>query len=340
MACPGPADRHEGGRKGRGAHRRCASPRGARGDRRQAPRPRRHVLRADRARRRHARDEESPGRRPSARWRRCSASRPRRGDQAGQRHRVRPRLVFLQPRHRPHLARRGRRWSTGIVGINVGIISTEVAPFGGMKSSGLGREGSKYGIEEYLEIKYLCMGGVRCSSRAPAMPSCGTSKAAATSISSAGIAVVNTGHCHPRVIAAAQGARWPVHPHLLPGGGLRRLRQLCERLNALAPGDAPKKTMLINTGAEAVENSIKIARAWTGRPGVIAFHGGFHGRTLLALGLTGKVDPYKKASGRSPARSSMRPSPARCTASAPTTRSTASSCCSRTTSSPAASRPS
>jgi len=60
----------------------------------------------------------------------------------------------------------GRVWKTaeqleyGIIGINEGIISTEVAPFGGMKESGLGREGSKYGIEEYVEIKYLCMGGI------------------------------------------------------------------------------------------------------------------------------------------------------------------------------------
>jgi succinate-semialdehyde dehydrogenase/glutarate-semialdehyde dehydrogenase len=70
----------------------------------------------------------------------------------GQRHRIRPRRLFLLLRHRPHLARRrGPRY--GIVGINEGIISTEIAPFGGMKESGIGREGSKYGIEEFLEVK-------------------------------------------------------------------------------------------------------------------------------------------------------------------------------------------
>jgi len=117
----------------------------------------------------------------------------------------------------------------------------------------------------------------------------------------AGIAVVNTGHCHPRVIAAAQ-AQIPQFSHtcfqvVAYDGYLR----LAERLNALAPGDAPKKTFFVSTGAEAVENSIKIARAYTGRPGVIAFNGGFHGRTLLALGLTGKVDPYKLGVGPFPA---------------------------------------
>ncbi|MBV2264123.1 MAG: aminotransferase class III-fold pyridoxal phosphate-dependent enzyme, partial [Thauera sp.] len=67
------------------------------------------------------------------------------------------------------------------------------------------------------------------------------------------------------------------------------------------PGDAPKKTMLVSTGAEAVENAVKIARAFTGRPGVIAFNGAFHGRTLLTLGLTGKIDPYKLGVGPFPA---------------------------------------
>ena len=72
-----------------------------------------------------------------------------------QRHRIRPHLVF----HRPHLAV-AEALEYGIVGVNEGIISTEIAPFGGMKESGIGREGSKYGIEEFLEVKYLCMGGI------------------------------------------------------------------------------------------------------------------------------------------------------------------------------------
>ena len=116
----------------------------------------------------------------------------------------------------------------------------------------------------------------------------------------AGIAVVNTGHRHPRVIAAAQ-RQIPEFTHtcfqVVAYEGYVRL---CERLNALAPGDATKKTMLINSGAEAVENAVKIARAHTGRPGVIAFNGAFHGRTLLTLGLTGKIDPYKLGVGPFP----------------------------------------
>ncbi|MCB1900625.1 4-aminobutyrate--2-oxoglutarate transaminase [Cognatazoarcus halotolerans] len=117
----------------------------------------------------------------------------------------------------------------------------------------------------------------------------------------AGIAVVNTGHCHPKVVAAAQ-AQIPHFSHtcfqvVAYDGYLR----LAERLNKLAPGDAPKKTFFVSTGAEAVENAVKIARGYTGRPGVIAFTGAFHGRTLLTLGLTGKVDPYKLGVGPFPA---------------------------------------
>jgi 4-aminobutyrate aminotransferase/4-aminobutyrate aminotransferase/(S)-3-amino-2-methylpropionate transaminase len=117
----------------------------------------------------------------------------------------------------------------------------------------------------------------------------------------AGIAVVNTGHCHPRVIAAAQ-RQIPEFTHTcFQVVAYESYLRLCERLNELAPGDAPKKTMLINSGAEAVENAIKIARAHTGRPGVIAFNGAFHGRTLMTLGLTGKIDPYKRGVGPFPA---------------------------------------
>ena len=77
--------------------------------------------------------------------------------------------------------------------------------------------------------------------------------------------------------------------------------RVAERLNALVPGNTPKKTLLLSTGAEAVENAVKIARAHTGRSAVIAFSGGFHGRTLFALGLTGKVAPYKTGFGPFPA---------------------------------------
>ena len=77
--------------------------------------------------------------------------------------------------------------------------------------------------------------------------------------------------------------------------------RLAERLNAAAPGDFAKKTMFVTTGAEAVENAVKVARRFTGRSAVIAFGGGFHGRTMMTMALTGKVSPYKKGFGPFPA---------------------------------------
>ncbi len=115
-----------------------------------------------------------------------------------------------------------------------------------------------------------------------------------------GIAVNNTGHRHPRVMAAvAEQAQAFTHTcfHVAPYEGYVRL---AERLNAMTPGDFDKKTMLVTTGAEAVENAIKMARAFTGRSGVISFSGAFHGRTLLGMALTGKVAPYKKGFGAMP----------------------------------------
>ncbi len=113
----------------------------------------------------------------------------------------------------------------------------------------------------------------------------------------AGIAVVNTGHCHPRVMAAVteQLGRFthtchqvmPYEPYI----------RLAERLNELVPGNFPKKTIFVTTGAEACENAVKIARIATGRNAVIAFGGGFHGRTFMGMSLTGKVEPYKKGFG-------------------------------------------
>ncbi|UWR22703.1 4-aminobutyrate--2-oxoglutarate transaminase [Sulfitobacter sp. S190] len=115
-----------------------------------------------------------------------------------------------------------------------------------------------------------------------------------------GIGVLNTGHRHPSVVAAAK-AQEDLYTHtsfqVVP---YAPYIELAERLNALAPGHAPKKTLLVTTGAEAVENAVKIARAATGRPGVIAFTGGYHGRTLLTLGMTGKISPYKKDVGPFP----------------------------------------
>ena len=117
----------------------------------------------------------------------------------------------------------------------------------------------------------------------------------------AGIAVVNTGHRHPRVMeAVAQQAQAFAHTcfHVAPYESYVRL---AERLNALAPGDFAKKTLFLNSGAEAVENAIKIARYHTKRTAVIAFSGGFHGRTLMTMALTGKVMPYKRGFGPFPA---------------------------------------
>src|SRR5512140_634264 len=115
-----------------------------------------------------------------------------------------------------------------------------------------------------------------------------------------GIAVLNTGHRHPAVIAAVK-AQLDLYTHtafqVLP---YEPYIALAERLNALAPGNFAKKTLFLTTGAEAVENAVKIARVATGRPGVIAFGGGYHGRTLLTLGMTGKVAPYKTGFGPFP----------------------------------------
>ncbi len=116
-----------------------------------------------------------------------------------------------------------------------------------------------------------------------------------------GIGVLNTGHRHPRVIEAARAQLDRVTHACFQVTGYEPYVALCERLNALASGPGPNKTLLMTTGAEAVENAVKIARAATGRPGVISFGGGFHGRTLMALALTGKVDPYKAGFGPFPA---------------------------------------
>jgi 4-aminobutyrate aminotransferase len=113
----------------------------------------------------------------------------------------------------------------------------------------------------------------------------------------AGIAVVNTGHCHPKVMAAVteQLGRFTHTCHqVLPYEPYIRL---AERLNEAVPGDFPKKTIFVTTGAEAVENAIKVARIATGRPAIIAFGGAFHGRTFMGMSLTGKVEPYKKGFG-------------------------------------------
>ncbi|WP_423207840.1 4-aminobutyrate--2-oxoglutarate transaminase [Paracoccus yeei] len=113
----------------------------------------------------------------------------------------------------------------------------------------------------------------------------------------AGIAVVNIGHRHPRVVQAVRDQldRFTHTCHqVVP---YESYVALAERLNAAVPGDWPKKTAFYTTGAEAVENAVKIARHYTGRAGVVAFSGGFHGRTYLGMSLTGKVQPYKAGFG-------------------------------------------
>lgn len=116
----------------------------------------------------------------------------------------------------------------------------------------------------------------------------------------AGIAVVNTGHNHPKVRAAAQAQLEQFSHTCVMVTPYEPAVELAEKLNKLAPGDTPKKSLFVTTGAEAVENCIKIARSYTGRTGVIAFNGGFHGRTNMTMGLTGKVVPYKAGFGPFP----------------------------------------
>src|SRR5512134_2686429 len=112
-----------------------------------------------------------------------------------------------------------------------------------------------------------------------------------------GIGALAVGHCPPAVVEAVQQqAASLIHMGSLVGTYESYVR-LCELLNQLTPGDFPKKTLLANTGAEAVENAVKAARAYTKRPGVICFEGGYHGRTLLTLTLTSKYGLFKQGFG-------------------------------------------
>lgn len=113
----------------------------------------------------------------------------------------------------------------------------------------------------------------------------------------AGISVMNVGHDHPRVRAAIlEQVTRLVHPAaqvMMPEVYVQLAQRLCE----VTPGSHAKKAMIVNTGAEAVENAAKIARSFTGRPALVSFHNAFHGRTLLGLSLTGKAAPYKQDFG-------------------------------------------
>ena len=115
-----------------------------------------------------------------------------------------------------------------------------------------------------------------------------------------GIGVLNTGHRHPRVLAAIEQQLQRVIHSCFQVMPYEPYIALAEQLNALAPIAGPAKSLLLSTGAEAVENAVKIARLATARPGVIAFSGGFHGRTMMAMALTGKVAPYKAGFGPFP----------------------------------------
>ncbi len=116
-----------------------------------------------------------------------------------------------------------------------------------------------------------------------------------------GIAVLNTGHCHPALVQAMQQQLARYTHTCFQVLAYEPYVALAEKLNALAPGDFAKKSFLMSTGAEAVENAVKVARAYTRRSAVIAFGGGFHGRTLMGMALTGKVAPYKTGFGPFPA---------------------------------------
>lgn len=112
-----------------------------------------------------------------------------------------------------------------------------------------------------------------------------------------GIGMQNIGHCHPKVVNAIQEqATRSIHScfHVMP---YESYIELAEKLNQKVPGNWKKKTMFVNSGAEAVENAVKIARKATGRSGILSFERGFHGRTLMTLSLTSKVKPYKAGFG-------------------------------------------
>jgi 4-aminobutyrate aminotransferase / (S)-3-amino-2-methylpropionate transaminase / 5-aminovalerate transaminase len=115
-----------------------------------------------------------------------------------------------------------------------------------------------------------------------------------------GIAVLNTGHRHPKVVEAVRAQLERVTHTAFQVSAYEPYIELAEKLNARVPIQGPAKTILFTTGAEAVENAVKIARAATGRSAVIAFTGAFHGRTALTMAMTGKVAPYKQQFGASP----------------------------------------
>jgi 4-aminobutyrate aminotransferase len=127
-----------------------------------------------------------------------------------------------------------------------------------------------------------------------------------------GIAVMNVGHGHPKVVAAIEAQLKRFTHTCYQVVPYESYVSLAERLNQLTPGDHAKKTALFSTGAEAIENAVKIARSYTKRSGVIAFGGAFHGRSMFAVSLTGKVQPYKAGFGPFPPEIYHAPFPCHC----------------------------
>ena len=108
-----------------------------------------------------------------------------------------------------------------------------------------------------------------------------------------GIGVMNIGHCHPKVVAAVQEQAAKLMHTCFMVNPYESAVKLAEKLCRIAPGDTPKKTVFLSSGAEAVENAVKIARYYTKRPAIVVFENGYHGRTLLTMTMTSKVKPYK-----------------------------------------------
>ena len=115
-----------------------------------------------------------------------------------------------------------------------------------------------------------------------------------------GYAVLNTGHVHPKVIKRVQNQLKDFTHSCFAYAPHQNAIDLCSEINIRYPINGDTKTFLVNSGAEAVENAIKIARYYSGKQHIIAFKGGFHGRTYMAMGLTGKENPYKKGFGPFP----------------------------------------
>ena len=112
-----------------------------------------------------------------------------------------------------------------------------------------------------------------------------------------GIGVMNVGHSHPKVLAAAHAQLDRFAHTCIHVFGYEAYVRLAAKMNEKAPGPSPKRSYFVNSGAEAVENAVKVARCATGRPGIVAFDNAFHGRTNLTMGLTSKIVPYKRDFG-------------------------------------------